>query len=222
MERVENIPVEISLEEVKNRLRLSRLEEVQSLIEGAQSLIRARAVYKVCYIGGRLQDGIELDGVQFASRVLRTNLEKTERAFPYVVTIGKALEELAGSSQDLLQQYYLDIIGNVAVTAARQYLENHLRDRFGLGKMSRMSPGSLTDWAIGEQKKLFSVLGDVEGSIGVTLTRSFLMIPRKSVSGIYFPREIPFLSCQLCPRENCPSRQAAYDRTLMAKYGIKE
>jgi hypothetical protein len=84
-----------------------------------------------------------------------------------------------------------------------------------------MSPGSLKDWPITEQKILFSSLGDVESAVGVRLTGSFLMIPRKSVSGIYFPTEIPFLSCQLCPREKCPSRQAAYDRKLVAKYGIE-
>jgi len=84
-----------------------------------------------------------------------------------------------------------------------------------------MSPGSLKDWPINEQKKLFSILGDVESSLGVTLTPSFLMIPRKSLSGIYFPSEIPFLSCQLCPRQSCPSRQAAFDHKLAEKYRIE-
>lgn len=222
MERVENIPVEIDLEEVKKKLRLSSSEEVEALVKTAQPLITAKAVYKVCYVAARLEDAVELDGVRFTSRVLRTNLEKPERVFPYVVTIGKELEDMAGSSTDLLQQYYLDILGNVAVTTARKHLEDHLRDRFGLGRMSRMSPGSLRDWPIREQTKLFSILGDVEAAIGVSLTRSFLMIPRKTVSGIFFPTEIPFLSCQLCPRKDCPSRQAAYDKDLVARYRIKE
>lgn len=222
MERLGNIPIELDPGEIKKKLRHDSSEEVQGLIETAQPLIKARAVYKVCYIETRLEGAVELDGVRFTSRVLRTNLEETERAFPYVVTIGHELEDMAGSCKDLLEQYYFDAIGNVAITAARKYLENHLRDIFGLSRMSRMSPGSLKDWPIGEQKILFSILGDVESSIGVMLTRSFLMIPRKSVSGIYFPTEIPFLSCQLCPRENCPSRQAAYDKKVLAKYRIQE
>lgn len=220
MEKLENIPVELDPEEIKKRLRLDSSDEVQILIRTAQPLIKARAVYMVCYVEARLEDAVVLDGARFTSRVLRTNLEEAERAFPYVVTIGHELEDMAGSCKDLLEQYYFDIVGNTAVSAARKYLENHLRDRFVLGRMSRMSPGSLKDWPIREQRILFSTLGDVEASIGVRLTGSFLMIPRKSVSGIYFPTEIPFLSCQLCPRENCSSRQAPYDKTAVAKYGI--
>lgn len=222
MERLENIPVELDPGEIKKRLRLGSSEEVVALVETARPLIKARAVYSVWYVEARLEDAVVLDGARFTSRVLRTNLEKAERAFPYVVTIGHELEHMAGSCKDLLEQYYLDIVGNLAVSAARKYLENYLSDIFGLGRMSRMSPGSLKDWPIEQQRILFATLGDVENSIGVKLTGSFLMIPRKSVSGIYFPTEIPFLSCQLCPRGNCPSRQAAYDAKLVVKYGIAE
>jgi hypothetical protein len=45
-----------------------------------------------------------------------------------------------------------------------------------------------------------------------------LMIPRKSISGICFPTEVTFLSCQLCPRKRCPSRKAAYDEKIKKKY----
>jgi len=44
------------------------------------------------------------------------------------------------------------------------------------------------------------------------------MVPLKSVSGIYFPTEIKFESCQLCPREVCRGRVAPYDPDLVKKY----
>jgi len=40
--------------------------------------------------------------------------------------------------------------------------------------------------------------GDVQGSIGVALTDSCLMVPNKSVSGIFYPSVSGFESCQLC------------------------
>jgi hypothetical protein len=83
-----------------------------------------------------------------------------------------------------------------------------------------MSPGSLKDWAIKNQRPLFSILGDVEASIGVRLNESLLMTPGKSLSGIYFPTEIPFYSCQLCPQKDCPSRRAVYNEKLSIEYGI--
>jgi len=78
----------------------------------------------------------------------------------------------------------------------------------------------LKDWGIEEQRNLFSILGDIETAIGVTINQSFFMIPSKSLSGIYFPSEIKFYSCQLCPRKNCLSRKAGYDENLAGKYGL--
>ena len=51
-------------------------------------------------------------------------------------------------------------------------------------------------------------------TIGVRLTDSFVMLPMKSVSGVYFPTEHTFASCQLCPRDDCPGRSAPYDPKL--------
>jgi hypothetical protein len=80
----------------------------------------------------------------------------------------------------------------------------------------------LADWPIEEQAPLFKLLGDVETSIGVQLTDSLLMLPAKSISGIFFPTEISFISCQLCPRKRCESRKAKFDDKLAGEYGIEE
>jgi hypothetical protein len=121
---------------------------------------------------------------------------------------------------DALEKYLLDEIGNIALRECRRQFDQFLRDRFALGKLSFMAPGSLEDWPIQEQTALFSLLGDVESAIGVRLTDSLLMIPRKSVSGIYFPSEVSFFSCQLCPREHCEGRKARYDEARAREYGI--
>jgi len=78
----------------------------------------------------------------------------------------------------------------------------------------------LKDWPTEEQKSLFSILGDVEASISVRLSENLLMIPNKSLSGIYFPTEIPFYSCQLCQREDCSARKTPYDEKLAREYGV--
>ena len=223
MEIFENISITLQPEEIRKKLHMrqgSEDDEVQSLIEAAQPLIKIGAAYKVCYIEKKLEDAVEIDGIRFTSRVLRKNLDKVERVFPYVITIGDRLMEKARTFDDVLRQYYFDTIGIVALTAARKYFEDQLRSRYALGGMSRMSPGSLTDWPIEEQRLLFSLLGDVEASIGVKLSVSLVMIPQKSISGIYFPTEISFYSCQLCPRKRCPSRQTGYNKEMAREYGI--
>jgi predicted transcriptional regulator len=56
----------------------------------------------------------------------------------------------------------------------------------------------------------------------VRLTESFLMLPTKTVSGIFFPTEATFESCQLCPREECPNRRAPYEQALYeSHYAVK-
>jgi hypothetical protein len=49
------------------------------------------------------------------------------------------------------------------------------------------------------------------------------MIPTKSVSGIYFPTEITFYSCQLCPPKASDGRKAPYDERKAKEYAtLKE
>jgi hypothetical protein len=222
MEKLEQISLSLDIGEIKNRLRAGDWEQIQTLLEIAKPLISAKAVYKVCYIEEKLANTVMIDGVRFSSRVLRRNLEKIGRVFPYVVTIGARLEQKADAYTDLLEKYYLDVIGNVGLTEARKHLEDHLRSRFALEGLSYMSPGSLADWPIEEQRPLFSILKGAEISIGVRLTENLLMIPRKSVSGIYFPTEVTFYSCQLCPRQHCEGRKVRYNEDLAKEYGILE
>ena len=220
MEKLEQISLSLGIGEVKDKFQSGDWVQIQTLLEVAKPLISAKAVYEVCYIGEKLEDTVIIDGIRLRSRILRKNLEKVGRVFPYVITIGPRLEQKADASTDLLEKYYLDKIGNIALSKARKHLEEHLRSRFALDGLSYMSPGSLEDWPIEEQRRLFSILKGTEVSIGVRLTESLLMIPRKSVSGIYFPTEVTFYSCQLCPRQHCEGRKARYNENLAKEYGI--
>jgi len=225
MELLENIPVDLDVGEVKRRLRLKGEEQsgqIQALIDVAAPLISARAAYQVAYIDEKGADDVTINGVRLRSRVLRKNLEEVGRVFPYVVTLGAELEAKVADYPDMLEKYYLDTIGNVALTQARKHLEDGLRSKLALGGMSFMSPGSLKDWPIEEQRPLFAIIGDVEATIGVRLSESLLMIPRKSVSGLFFSTEISFQSCQLCPRERCENRRARYDEGMAREYGLIE
>jgi hypothetical protein len=223
MEKIEDIPLRLDLEEIGDRLHLKRTgdwEQARVLLETARAIITPKAVYKVCYVEERLEDAVIIDGACFKSRVLRKNLEGVGRVFSYVVTIGKELEQKASSCDDLLQKFYLDMIGNVALVKARKYLKEQLRSRFALDGVSAMSPGSLGDWPIEEQRPLFSLFKGGEAAIGVRLSERLFMIPKKSVSGIYFPTEYSFYSCQLCPRARCEARKAPFDKKSVKEYGI--
>lgn len=222
MKIIERIPFHLDPDEVARLLRFdpgrSGFEGLDDLIAFARDRADLKAVYEISYVGEKSPDSVEIGGVVFRSCVLRQNLENVQKVFPYIVTIGPELELAAGSSGDLLRQYYLEEVANAILEIGASWLAERLKKRWGLPRLSSMSPGSLADWPITEQAKLFSLFGDTKKIIGVTLSESMLMLPRKSISGIFFPSEEGFISCRLCPREICPSRQAPYDASLAAKY----
>jgi hypothetical protein len=215
---LEAIPCKIDFEQLKKSLRIKEGTEMVGKIEGmaqeAQKIARPKVCYRVAYVESKGDDHLMIEGIQFTSRVLRVNLDKVYRVFPYVATCGLELEEWSKSVDGLLEQFWAEEIKVLAVRGSIRYLHEYLTDRYQPGQMSRMNPGSLPDWPLSEQKPLFNLLGSGPAAIGVRLNDSFLMTPVKSVSGVWFPTEEKFESCQLCQREKCPGRRAPFDANL--------
>ncbi|NPV06948.1 MAG: vitamin B12 dependent methionine synthase [Anaerolineae bacterium] len=221
---LEDIGFEVDLEALYSRLRLKPgsgyVDAVRQLALEGQALARPKAVYGMASVGARGDDWVEIEGIGFASRVLRVNLDRAYRVFPYVATCGTELEEWANSKDDLLERFWAEALQEQALSLARRALSEDVQERFHPGSVSRMSPGSLDDWPLEQQAPLFALLGDVQSAVGVRLTESFLMLPAKSVSGILFPTEESFENCMLCPREGCPGRRAPYTQELYDRYRL--
>jgi len=212
--------IRLNAESAAKHLRVADVDLLRRLIDSAQAVMAPAAAFRIGYVDAKRDDGVVVDSVAFASRVLRRNLDGVGRVFPFVLTIGRALDDIIEARADMLEKYLLDEIGNLLLREARGRFEHHLRSAFALEKVSCMAPGSLADWPIEQQGPLFRLLPDVETALGVRLTESFLMLPRKSISGIYFPSEATFFSCQLCPRERCDARKARYDAAKARDYGV--
>jgi hypothetical protein len=193
------------------------IEDLKALVAEAGSIGRPKVLYGIGYVEIRGEDFVVIDGARFKSRVLRVNLEKAHRVFPYLATGGRELDKWASSLEDVVHRFWADALCEMALGTALQALNSHIQERYLLNRFSSMSPGSLGDWPIEEQIPLFALLGNTAETVGVTLTESLLMVPLKSVSGILFPSEEGFESCQLCPRDNCPGRRTPYDKDLYKK-----
>ncbi len=223
---LENIPFEPDQEALQKRLHVKPASrhavELETLLADASRLARPRALYQIAYITGRGEDWVEIEGRRFDSRVLRVNLETAHRVFPFLATCGPELQEWAASKEDMLEHFWAEAIKESALFCAFRALEQDLEQRYRVGKTAFMSPGSLKDWPIQQQRVLFDLFGPRIDQLGVCLTDSLLMVPTKTVSGIRFPTEVDFASCQLCPREACPGRRAAYEPGLLeSRYQVK-
>jgi hypothetical protein len=191
-------------------------KELQALMDVAVKVGKPKAAYAVAFVDGRDDDAVAVGGISFRSRTLARNLQSTERVFPLVATCGHELDEARPTNGDMLKKFWWDLIKSDLLAAAHQHLNDHLHRKFRLGKTAIMRPGSgdASVWPIEQQRELFALLGDVQQAIGVRLSESFLMIPNKTTSGILFPTEVDFRSCEICHRENCPSRQAPFNQQL--------
>jgi len=97
MEVLNSIPIDIDLETVLRRMQVrnrseSIIKNVEEMLEVARPIAKPKAVYDVVYVDNKNGDSLEVGGVKFTSRVLRVNLDKVERVFPYVVTCGNELD----------------------------------------------------------------------------------------------------------------------------------
>ncbi|MCJ7551130.1 MAG: vitamin B12 dependent methionine synthase [Anaerolineae bacterium] len=203
---------------LKKRLHIkdgSSLEaDLVRLLDEARAIARPKAMHKLVFIDEKQTDAVVVDGITLRSRVLRVNLDAVHRAFAYVATCGQELQAWGETQDDMVFQFWADVIKEAALGSATRALHTHLETCYELGKTATMAPGSLADWPIREQRPLFKILGDPEAAIGIQLTDSFLMIPNKSISGIRFTTEERFESCLLCPRVECPGRRAVYQPAL--------
>ena len=218
------IPVKLDIESVVKRLQSgrvnsSRVEEMaREVAETARSIARPAAIFQVS--SAKVIDGntVDIDGVVFTSKVLSKLLREQERVIPFLATIGKELDEMPVPPRDMMRHFALDAIKTVILVNAVDYLIEHVKEHCGIPRAALMNPGELADWPITQQKLFFDLFAGAERRIGVSLTSGTAMKPMKSRSGIIFPNETGFLSCQLCTQLKCPGRRAKYDPVMVKEF----
>ena len=156
----------------------------------AESLVEPRGWFRKEPVNAVRPDGLVrvADGIEFQSRGLARLLQEATEAVLVVLTIGPELERRAQqlvADEELVEGLLLDTAGWVAIDALtrelRQRLGTDARGR-GLRLTGRMAPG-FDDWALEQQRILFAAFE--EGDLSVHLTEACVMLPSKSISGVY-------------------------------------
>jgi hypothetical protein len=142
-------------------------------------------------------------------------LKGSETATVFICTLGILTDQIireVNDSGDSLSTIVMDAITTSLLVLLGDHLGTIIKkegvNKPGWGSTCNYAPGQYR-WTIEEQKEIFSM---VDGSkIGVVLNKSFLMIPFKSLSGVYGfgpadKIDMTRAACDLCPRENCIGR----------------
>ena len=183
--------------------------EIDSLLENLLDKIRP----KVAFIQARLKYSndteFSVNGANFNCPVFFKLVKNDQVVVPFICTCGNELENIDFSGYDFMAPFWIDTLKELALEQAVRALKDHVKTRMNFANVSFMSPGSADTmvWDITQQQNLFSLFGNSESLLGVTLTSSCLMVPNKSASGIMFSTEKKFSSCQLCTRKDCPQRK---------------
>jgi hypothetical protein len=195
--------------------RLSR--KIDKHIAGLKSRIRPIVFFTTIKIQ-KIEGGtLTLEGgIKLKSAKISKTLGKCDRITFFLATIGEQVDDVIKTSmrkKKLSDAYIYDAIGSAAVEATVEDFQNKMDSKVKEKNQRttlRFSPG-YCDWKINEQKKVFSVLEN--DLIDVDLNESYLMAPRKSVSGVFGIGSSELVDkdetnpCRLCGMHTCVARR---------------
>ncbi len=209
----------VSVDDITTALGYNSLAEAEQFIDTIkEKLTQAQPVMKIK--AGFLwlenepvivdQDAITLAQLSFSpGSIITSSLNGIQSILIFTATLGEDFDEWSRDffrDSDPFFGYVADTIGSVYVESAVDRLADGISGLFSsqnLGISNRYSPG-YCGWDVKEQKKLFSLLPDK--FCGISLTKSMMMKPLKSVSGILGVG--PGLSkqdydCSVCEKTSC-------------------
>lgn len=189
------------------------MEIIDTVWKRAEEVAQPRLCYEI--IDGEKLDKTHIrigDRELFCGAIIAGYLDGVERFVVFVTTAGAEYEaylhELKASG-DVVTEYIADALGSVIAEAAVTGIGRQVEQAImytGETSSYPYSPG-YCGWHIREQTQLFSLLPDTP--CGVHLTESRLMVPIKSVSGIFglgvgIRRQ--GYACDICGLKTCYKR----------------
>ena len=231
MKIIKNVKLKIDEEEVlryqgysKKKVKnpnQSILQITEEEIERGYNLFEPQGIYsstkikQISFSDGRvdLKNGFSLN---FSNSIINL-LKGASYLVLGVVTMGSSLENKVSeffTQGEFPRAIALDAVATVAIEALSKYVRNLIcqeaKDR-NLQITRYFSPG-YGDWDISQQKDIFKIIPT--NKIGVSLTESCMILPRKSLSWIIGIGKGVIISseerdaCKICKLKNCRYRKA--------------
>lgn len=159
---------------------------------------------------------IEILQQSFHSEILANLLSQTQKIYAVLVSC-QAPQEKPFGDDDLLN-YLWDQVLEQLLQQGVKILRQQIDPTEKYPYLNLLSPGTGEAWVwpIEQQKQLFKILKYPQ-RIGVKLNDYGLMIPRKTLSGLFIPGDRAVIACDYCYREQCPSRRKS-DNCVISHY----
>jgi hypothetical protein len=222
-EILDNITISLDISKVIKRFSFRSelvpyIGEVPGLVEKMVSLVKPKAVYKAASLKKFAGNYLEIDGIKFRNPLLQVNLKEAKHVFPYIITIGKTVDQAQVQSFNFNLSYVLNAVQKMILDESLEYLKKYISKKFNLDILWSLQPGETEAWPEGDRKLIFSILGDVENNLPVKLSNKGIIDPLYSACGIFYTAKMVFEGCQICSQEPCMGRRAPYSEELAAKF----
>jgi hypothetical protein len=196
------------------------LRRIDLLSEEIEKMLKPQLNYRILTLSQINKGGIRLsNGTCFKSPKMAKALAKAESVCCFVATVGPALDmeiDHRMRKQHYANAYVLDALGSMsAENIVEQFYQRMARKQAkkDSGVTLRFSPG-YCDWPIHDQRPLFNLFAKTD-TLDVVLTKSCLMSPRKSVSGLFgltpskaTGADPAYNPCNTCTKRDCIARRS--------------
>lgn len=164
-------------------------KQIGRCIEAVQKAALPRLIWRRLPLNEGAVPGLPLPGND-----IRDLLKDCREAVLMAVTLGSGLERLLMQQEvtDMADAVIMDACASTAVENVADHFEADLREELqkeGLFLTDRFSPG-YGDLPLSVQKRFCAVL-DTERKIGLSVSQTMLLIPRKSVTAVLGISDVP-------------------------------
>lgn len=188
---------------------------ISHLIEECKNLFKPQAAFVLLFKPDFVKDQYRVfiqDTGFNTGKIVFSFLKKSIALVLFSCTCGNTVENYSRKLMkegNSLEGLIVDLIGSELAEWIAEEVHNYIEEAikpFDFGVSNRYSPG-YCNWPVSEQHKLFALLG--ENNCGIKLTPTSLMLPIKSVSGMFGIgpgiRRLAY-KCNICDDENCIMR----------------
>ena len=183
-----NIPITVDLNIVRETIKLrnnSRINrDTEELIRQANGIAKPKALFIESTMQETDGHSVLIDGIAFRNKTLIETLKDQDKVYPYVVTCGIEIDGFSETLNDPMKKFILDGIMMILVNSAKDFLACHIKEKYKYNDLKIYVPGATEEWQKDEQEQLFALVGDETELIGVSLSDTGFVLPRRSNIGI--------------------------------------
>lgn len=185
-----------------NKVDLETLNSVLEITELLKSTKSFKTIYKVFDIT-HIEEGVFLEGttLTLTGNDIKKLLSQSKKCVLMAVTLGQELENLSRTMS--IKDISLSVILDACASSMVEDLCNQLESSIDIEDMfftDRFSPG-YGDLPLDVQKPIINIL-NAPKTIGLNVTSSGIMIPRKSITAVLgiadTPQEMRIKGCKYC------------------------